>query len=77
MPQSRARRHTSQPLDLNTASIQELELFSDLGDELARRIVEYRHDHGPFHTLDELRNVSGVTRRLADELKKELKVSDK
>lgn len=74
MPQSRARRHTSQPLDLNQASVQELEMFSDLGDDLARRIVEYRHAHGPFQSVDELRNVSGVSRRLAEELKRELKV---
>ncbi len=74
MPKSRAKRHTSQPLDLNTASVQELEMFTDLGDGLARRIVEYRQVHGPFRSVDELRHISGVSGRLAEELKRELKV---
>jgi len=77
MPQSRARRHTVEALDLNTASVQELEMFSDLGDELARRIIEYRHAHGPFRSVDELRNIPGVSRKLTEELKRELKVGER
>ena len=31
-----------------------------IGEKLARRIVDYRAEHGPFSTVDELVNVSGI-----------------
>lgn len=48
------------PLDLNTAAAEELESLPGIGEELARRIVEYREEHGPFETVEELMEVSGI-----------------
>ena len=31
-----------------------------IGEELARRIVEYREEHGPFAAVEDLTNVSGI-----------------
>ena len=47
-------------VDLNTASVSELERLPGLGPELARRIVIYRQDHGRFSETDELSHVRGV-----------------
>ena len=51
---------SGQTLDINTASESELTQLPGVGPTLARRIVEYRQANGPFATIDDLQNVSGV-----------------
>lgn len=48
------------PLDLNTATAEELETLPSIGPARAKRIVDYREEHGPFRYVEELRNVSGI-----------------
>lgn len=47
-------------LDLNGADAAALTRLPGVGEGLARRIVEYRDEHGPFRTLDDLDNVPGI-----------------
>ncbi|WP_233188018.1 helix-hairpin-helix domain-containing protein [Actinomyces qiguomingii] len=47
-------------ININTATAAELEKLSGIGPALAQRIVDYRADHGPFTSVDELTNVSGI-----------------
>ncbi len=47
-------------MNLNTAEPAELETLPGLGPELARRIVEWREQNGPFSTVDDLLNVTGI-----------------
>ncbi|HTJ68249.1 MAG TPA: ComEA family DNA-binding protein [Actinospica sp.] len=58
---SRGRAGTggAQPVHLNTAGIEDLEQLPGIGPVLAQRIVDYRTEHGAFHSVDELRQVSG------------------
>lgn len=49
-----------QSLDINTATESELTQLPGVGPGLARRIVEYRTSNGPFQTVDDLQNVSGI-----------------
>ena len=48
------------PLDLNTATAEELETLPGIGDVLARRIVDYRTEYGPFAEVNGLLEVSGI-----------------
>lgn len=48
------------PLNINTATAEELEKLPGIGPELARRIVSYREEHGPFGSVKELLNVKGI-----------------
>ena len=45
-------------VDVNTASKQLLMYVSGLGPQLAKNIVEYRNEHGPFASREEFRKVS-------------------
>lgn len=48
------------PLDLNTASQEALESLPGIGPTKAEDILAYRDAHGPFTSVDELVNVSGI-----------------
>ncbi|MCS6822450.1 MAG: RNA-binding transcriptional accessory protein [Microscillaceae bacterium] len=45
-------------VELNTASKQLLTYVSGLGPTLAQNIINYRNEHGPFQTREELKKVS-------------------
>ncbi len=47
-------------VDLNTASVALLRHVSGLNQLTARRIVEYRKEHGPFTTREQLMQVEGI-----------------
>ncbi|WP_165860464.1 ComEA family DNA-binding protein [Kocuria tytonicola] len=48
------------PVNLNTATEAELEALPKVGPVLAQRIVEFRTQHGPFTSPEQLDDVSGV-----------------
>lgn len=47
-------------LNLNTATQAELEELPGIGPRKALDILQYRADHGPFRTVDDLDAVSGI-----------------
>lgn len=50
----------SSRLDLNTATVEELDRLPGIGPRTAQAIVDYRLKHGPFRRLEDLLNVPGV-----------------
>jgi len=52
---------SAQKLDINTATAAQLDdLLPGIGPEKARRIVAWRAANGPFQTIDQLLEVSGI-----------------
>ncbi len=47
-------------VNLNTATVAELEALPGIGAKVATRIVDYRTKKGPFRKLEELMNVQGI-----------------
>jgi len=57
-----------EPLNVNTATAEELERLPRIGPVLARRIIEYREAHGPFRRIEELEAVPGIGPKTLEEL---------
>ncbi|MFQ5898862.1 MAG: ComEA family DNA-binding protein [Candidatus Methylomirabilia bacterium] len=57
---SKATAETQGRLDLNRASVAELQRLPGIGPILARRIVETRQRDGPFRDAEDLRRVPGI-----------------
>jgi competence protein ComEA len=61
---------SAQPISLSTATAEQLDSLDGIGPTLAARIVQYREAHGGFHTVDELRQVSGIGDKRFEALRK-------
>ena len=48
------------PIDLNTATVQQLDELPGVGPAIAQRIVDHREANGPFTSVDDLLEVSGI-----------------
>lgn len=48
------------PVNLNTATVADLDQLPGIGPVLAQRIVDYRTVSGPFASVDQLEEVSGI-----------------
>ncbi|CCO07900.1 helix-hairpin-helix domain-containing protein [Desulforamulus hydrothermalis] len=47
-------------VNINTAGVAELDTLPGIGPALAERIIQYRQANGPFQTIEDLQNVSGI-----------------
>lgn len=54
-------------IDVNRATVAELERLPGVGPALAQRIVAYREEHGPFRSIEELAEVPGISARMVAE----------
>ena len=51
---------TVEKININTASVKELQKLDGVGRGVAQRIVDYREANGPFKRSEDLRKVEGV-----------------
>lgn len=47
-------------VNINTATAQELQTIKGIGESKAAKIIAYRESNGPFSSVDDLTNVSGI-----------------
>ena len=59
-----SRSQSEEPIDINTASVEELQRLPGIGPVLASRIVEHRHRHGLFKRTQDVVIVRGMSAKL-------------
>ena len=56
-------------ININTASAEELDKLPGIGQTTAQKIIEYRTTNGPFASIEDIINVSGIGTATYDEIK--------
>ncbi len=63
-----ARNSAGGKVNINTATAEELDALPKVGPVLAKRIVEWREQHGPFASVEDLDAVDGVGPKMMESL---------
>jgi competence protein ComEA len=58
-----AKATASSPVNINSASVAQLQTLPGIGASTAQRIVDYRQKNGAFKKIEELMNVKGIGER--------------
>lgn len=61
-----------QKININTASVEELEKLDSIGPSKAEAIVKYRQTHGPFQSIEQLTEVPGIGKKTVDKFKDQI-----
>lgn len=56
-------------LDINTASVEQLKALPGIGEQKAQAILNYRNDHGPFQSPEDLIEVPGIGESIFEGIK--------
>lgn len=47
-------------ININTATVEELDKLDGVGEKIAQRIIQYREKHGAFEVIEDIMKVSGI-----------------
>lgn len=65
----KSAKGSGEPVNINTATAEQLATLIHVGPKLAEKIIEYRNTHGPFATPEALDDVKGIGPRILEENK--------
>ena len=72
---SEAEGSSSGKVNINTADVSELCTLSGIGEARARVIISYREENGPFKSIEDIMNVSGIKQASFDKIKSDICVN--
>lgn len=61
-------------VNINTASVAELEALPGIGPSKAEAIVKYREENGNFKIVEDLKNVKGIGDKVYEQISGEVEV---
>ena len=59
-------------VDINHATVEELEKLTGIGQSTANKIINYREEYGDFKSIEELKNVNGIGDKKYEQIKDEI-----
>jgi len=67
--ESGAGASSAAAVNLNSATLEQLETLPGIGPSLAQQIISYRETHGPFTSVDQLNEVPGIGQARLEQLR--------
>lgn len=61
-------------INLNKATLEELQKINGVGPSLAEKIISYRKENGKFKSIEDLKNVSGIGEKKYESIKEYVQV---
>jgi len=71
---SAKKKPPAAPINLNTATSDELQLVPGIGPVTAEKILQMRKSYGPFKSVDDLRAIRGIGPKRLEKMRKYLTV---
>lgn len=65
---------SSDKIRINYATQEELEQLKGIGPSKASSIIQYREENGPFQSLEDLLNVTGIGEKTLENIKEDIQV---
>ncbi len=63
-------------ININTATLEELDTLPGVGPSKAQAIIDYREQNGPFQTIEDIINVSGIGSVTFEEIKDRITIGE-
>lgn len=71
------QKTSSKKININTASVEELQKLPRIGATVAQRIIDFRKEHGRFSKIEDLMKVRGIGESTFSKLKSLITVGQK
>lgn len=68
------KKPPAHPIDLNTATVEQLEELPGIGPVTAKKIVEFREKSGPFRKVEDLLAIPRITKAKLEKLRPYVRV---
>lgn len=65
----------SQPVEINSATAEQLETIPGIGPATAARIIAFRKEHGPFRRVEDLIKVRGIGETTFQKIRRHIRVA--
>lgn len=69
VPENISLKITDKKINLNRATLRELDSLPGIGKELGKRILAYRESNGNFSSIEELKKINGIGQKTFEKLK--------
>jgi competence protein ComEA len=73
-PDGAASAATSEKININTASVEELDKLPGIGPAIAGAIIDYRTANGSFKQIEDINDVKGIGDALFEKIKEQITV---
>lgn len=74
LQKSNLENASSFKINLNTANSYQLSLLAGIGEETAKKIIEYRKENGKFEVIEDIMKIDGFGRKSFDKIKNKITV---
>lgn len=65
---------SSEKININTATLEQLQTLSGIGESKAQAIIDYRNEFGNFKSIEDILNVSGIGESIYEKIKNNITV---